>query len=193
MRRLRNTPVLLAVFLLALAAAPSPAAAQGLYIGGAYSWASQSTDNPEFDDEVFEGDASAYKVVAGVEFGGFFGVEGSYTSFGTYDASELEGFDESPGEAQADGWGLALTGNIPIGRAFTFYAKAGYFFWDANVSGTDDFLEQWGDAASDGDDPFYGAGLRVNLGKIGVFGEYERYVTDQFDFDLVNLGVRITF
>jgi len=77
---------------------PPAAAAQGLYIGGAYSWASQSTDNPEFDEDVFEGDASGYKVLAGVELGRFFGLEGSYTNFGTYDALDLEGFDESPRE-----------------------------------------------------------------------------------------------
>jgi hypothetical protein len=142
---------------------------------------------------VFEGDASGYKVLAGVELGRFFGLEGSYTNFGTYDALDLEGFDESPGEAESDGWGLALTGSIPLGRALTIYAKAGYFFWDASVSGTGDFLEQWGDAASDGDDPFYGAGLRLTFGKLGVFGEYERYQLDQFDFDLFNLGLRLSF
>lgn len=190
MRALLPFMVLLAV---AVLAAPAPAEAQGLYVGGAYSWASASADHPVFDEDVFDDDASAFKVVAGLEFGGFFGVEGSYTSFGTYDASELEGFDESPGEAEADGWGLALTGNIPIGKAFTFYAKAGYFFWDSEISGTEDFLDQWGDAATSGEDPYYGAGLRVNLGKVGIFGEYERYVTDSLDFDLINIGLRLTF
>jgi hypothetical protein len=193
MGRTRTLLPLLALLTAAVLAVPAPADAQGLYVGGAYSWASASTDHPDFDEDVFEDDASAYKVVAGLEFSGFFGVEGSYTSFGSYDAGELEGFDESPGEAEADGWGLALTGNIPIGKIFTFYAKAGYFFWDSKVSGTEDFLDQWGEAATSGEDPYYGAGLRVNFGKLGIFGEYERYVTDSLDFDLVNIGVRLTF
>ena len=193
MRRLLSSLFVFAAFLAAVLGVPGRAEAQGLYIGGAYSWASQTSDGSGFDQEVFEGDASGYKVMAGLDFGHFFGVEGAYTNFGTYDALDLEGFDESPGEAASDGWGLALTARLPLGRTLTLYGKAGYFFWDASVSGTEDFLEQWGDAASSGQDPYYGAGLLLNFGKVGVFGEYERYQMDDFDFDLVNLGVRLTF
>ena len=185
-----------AVGVLAAAAAlllPPGATAQGIYIGGAYAWVSQDTDNPGFNADVFESESSGYRVFAGLELGNFFGAEGTYTRFGSYDALALEGFDETPAEAESDGWGLALTARVPLGDRLTAYAKAGYFFWDAAVTGSDDFLDQWGEAASSGEDPFYGVGVRFNTGKVSLFGEWERYQMDQFDFTLVNVGVRLYF
>ena len=169
-----------------------PAAAQGAYFGGAYSWS--TVDVQHVDASLFEDKASAYKLFAGLEYGNFFGVEGAWIDFGSFDAKALEGFDESPGKASLDGWALAVTARLPLTRWLAVYGKVGYFYWDSQVSGTADFLEQVGERARNGEDPFYGAGVRLTNNKLSLIAEWERFPRgNDISNDLVSLGLRLYF
>ena len=159
--------------------------AQGVYLGGAFSWATLDID--EVDSDLFDDNASAYKLFLGYEFPKFVGLEAGYVDFGSYDVSELE--EVGGGKIEADGWTAALTGRIPLGKIFTVYGKVGYFMWDAALRAADD-IEDFGD---DGSDLFYGAGVRLNFGKFSVLGEYELFDADEFSNDLFSLGLRYTF
>ncbi len=192
----RRTPPLPLAFvtigLLMAAVQSRPAAAQGLYFGGAYSWS--TVDVKHVDSSLFDNRASAYKVFAGLEFGNFFGVEGAWLKFGTFDANQLEGFDENPGQAKLDGWDVAITGRLPLARWLAVYGKAGYFSWDSKITGTADFLNQVGDRARSGEDPFYGAGVRLTSGKLSLIAEWEHFPRgNDIDSDLVSLGLRLYF
>jgi hypothetical protein len=161
------------------------AGAQGVYVGGAYSWA--TIDIEDVDADLLDDNASAYKLFLGYEFPKIVGIEAGYVDFGSYDVGE---FEEVEGATiDASGWTAALTARIPLGKLFTVYGKVGYFMWDAELQAADDL----GDLTDDGDDPFYGAGVRVNLGKFSVLGEYEFYDADDYSNDLFSLGVRFTF
>lgn len=182
--------VLLAAVLLT---APTTVGAQGLYVGGAYGWTGVDLAEDGIDWATFEDNADGYKLLAGYR-GEFFGLEGAWINFGSVDATELEGFDEGWAEADTDAWSLALTAHLPLGSFLTASAKAGYYFWDSQVTGTDDFLDQWGDAATSGEDYFYGFGLLVNVSEhFAVVGEWETYpAAGEFDFEMMSIGVRFS-
>jgi OOP family OmpA-OmpF porin len=173
------------VVLVALTVA-GDARAQGVYLGGAYSWA--TLDIEDVDSDTFDDNANAYKLFLGYEFPKFIGLEAGYVDFGDYEVGDFDG-EGGTGEINSSGWTAALTGRIPLGKLFTVYGKVGYFFWDAELKTASEF----GDLTDDGDDPFYGAGLRVNFGKFSVFGEYEMFDSSDYSNDLVSLGVRFTF
>jgi OOP family OmpA-OmpF porin len=162
------------------------ARAQGFYIGGAYSWATLDID--EVDANLIDDNANAYKLFAGYEFSKFIGLEAGYLDFGSYDVGSFEEEDVTA-SADLSAWTAALTGRIPLGKLFTIYAKVGYFMWDAEIQAAEDF----GDATEDGEDLFYGAGLRLNFGKFSILGEYEQFDGEDFKNDLFSLGLRWTF
>lgn len=173
--------------------APAAVEAQGLYLGGAYSWTGVDMVDDGIDWASFDENADGYKVFAGFE-GQFFGFEGAWINFGSIDASGLEGFDEGWAQAETDAFSLAVTAHMPLGSFLTGSAKAGYYFWDSQVTGTDDFLDQWGDAAKSGEDYFYGFGLLLTLTEhFAVLGEWEKYPSGgDFDFEMMSLGVRFS-
>ena len=158
------------------------ASAQGAYIGGAYSWA--TLDVSDVNADLVHGRADAYKLFVGVELPEFVGFEVGYVSFGSYKVGEAGG--GTSGNLDSKAWTGALIGRIPIGPLLTVYAKVGYFYWDTQVEG-----QTIGQLIRNGHDPFYGGGVRVNLGKLSVLGEYERFNRSQLKNDLFSLGLRI--
>ena len=160
------------------------ASAQGVYLGGAYSWA--TADVGYVDADLIDDNANAYKLFLGYEFPKFVGLEAGYVEFGSYD---IQFGSEAPHEVTTNAWTAALTGYIPLGKLFTVYGKVGYFFWDAEFDAASDL----DDLVDNGDDPFYGAGLRINFGKFSILGEYEVFDSDELSNDLFSLGMRFTF
>jgi len=168
------------------------AQAQGAYLGGAYGWA--TLDVEDVDAELLDDNASAYKLFLGYEFPRVLGVEAGWVHFGTYDVGELEGFEDISGEVENTGWTAALTARLPIGSVVTVYGKAGYFFWNSELALSGEIGDVLGDLEEDGEDPFFGAGVRLNLGRVSILGEYERFVSSEdFDHDLFSVGVRFSF
>lgn len=154
-----------------------------VYIGGSYGGFKAS--GGEFDDE---------KDLIEVSFGGFFnpylGLEASGTYFGEY------GGDLAT--AEAEGYGMALIGRVPLSDTWGLYAKGGQFFWEASID------TPFGSAETDGDDPFFAAGTDVDLASnLSMIIEYSRYQIDteleelegveDTDLDTVKVGVRLEF
>jgi OmpA-OmpF porin, OOP family len=164
------------------------AKAQAWYLGGAYSWA--TADIEDVNASLIDDNATAFKLFLGYEFPQIVGIEAGYVDFGSYDVGSLEGEEDSNASLSSNGWTAALTGRIPLGTLFTAYAKVGYFFWDAKVSGGPQGTLYVPDS---GNDPFYGAGLRVNFGKLSILGEYERFDGGELKNDLFSLGLRLNF
>jgi len=176
-----------AIILVAGLGSSRPAAAQGFYLGGAVSHAA-------VNETVLEDTRNAYKFFLGYEFPAFIGFEAAWINFGEFDdvitsegGSTRVGFDARTATA-------AVTGRIPIGELVTIYAKTGYMFWSTDVSLTGTVTDPHFEEGTDnGRDSFYGAGLRFNLGKISVLGEWERYKLHDVAIDAVSAGVRVTF
>ena len=163
-----------------------PAAAQGFYLGGALSHAAINTT-------VVDQTRNSYKFFLGYEFPVFLGVEAAWVNFGKFDGtitaaggSSRVGYDAKTGTA-------ALTGRVPLGPLLTLSAKAGYMYWSTDVTLTGTATDPHFEPGTDhGHDRFYGAGLRLNLGRLSLLGEWERYKLRDVDINAVSAGIRVT-
>lgn len=187
----KNTPVRVAwmggLVLLAGLGFCQPAAAQGFYVAGAMSHAA-------INETVVDDTRNAYKFALGYEFEQVVGLEASWVNFGEFDGtitaaggSTRVGYDAKTATA-------AVTGRIPIGEHFHVFAKAGYMFWSTDVKFTGTGTDTRFVAGTDhGNDPFYGAGVRVNINQVSVFAEWERYKLNRVNIEAISVGVRFTF
>ena len=143
----------------------------GPYIGA--SWGAYRVNESELDDH-----DDLWKAYVGGTINDVFGVEASWVDFNKA-RSGAASFD-------ADGWGLSAIFNIPLGPASSVFLKAGQFWWDSNsVLG--------GLARSrDGNDPFFGAGLRFGAG-LALRLEWERYKVTNIDIDTYTVGLQLGF
>jgi hypothetical protein len=163
-----------------------PAEAQGFYLGGALGHAA-------INATVVDETRNSYKFFLGYELPVFLGVEAAWVNFGKFDGvitstggSTRVGYDAKTGTA-------ALTGRMPIGPLVTLYGKAGYLYWSTDVTLAGTATDPHFVAGTDhGHDRFYGAGLRFNLGRLAVQGEWERYKLRDVDINVVSAGVRVT-
>lgn len=93
-------------------------------------------------------------------------------------------------KVEADGFGLSLLGNVPVGRNFNLYGKFGIFGWDAKARETDS-CGRFVDSDS-GTELTFGAGASYQLNyRTSVQLEWERYrdIFDSFDVDFISLGL----
>ncbi len=134
----------------------------GFYLGVGVGQASFGDIDIGDTNFSFNGDDTAYKLFAGINFGVVplldLAVEGGYVNFGTPHDNGLridaDGFDM---------FGLVGTNLGPMG----IFGKAGVINWDTKASSA------LGSYSDDGTDPAYGLGLRFQLGSFQVRGEYE--------------------
>jgi len=133
------------------------------------------------DESSFSESDTGFKLFGGWMFNQFVGGELEYIDGGTVREGNF-GIDST-------GLNASLKGNWPINEQFDVFGKVGYFFWDAEFDAASDL----DDLVDNGDDPFYGAGLRINFGKFSILGEYEKFDSDELSNDLFSLGMRFTF
>jgi OOP family OmpA-OmpF porin len=178
-----------AVLSVAMMAPAIAAADSGFYLGVGAGGATLEanlgdTGIPGLPASIDEDD-TAVKVFAGYYFDlpvVTLGVEGAYTDFG-----EPE-IDVNLGQVTLETTGLAVWGTAAFGLGpVDVYGKAGFLSWDAEAS-------LLGESASeDGTDPGYGVGVRFNISKIEVRGEYEMFDLDDADLSMLSLGVAFRF
>jgi Outer membrane protein beta-barrel domain len=159
-------------------------AAEGLYLGAGIG---QAGIKDNINTENFDADDAAYKVFLGWRFKVLpvfdVAIEGAYTEFGkpsqTLGGQNVETNINGPSIA-----GLAI---LPLGP-FDLYAKLGGINWNVDTT--------IGNAKSSrsGSDPFYGLGVGLTLGPLGLRAEYERYQIKDIDrVDLFSLSALIQF
>lgn len=157
------------------------AADNGLYLG-----ASVGQVKLKFDDLAgistadFDGEDTAFKVIAGFRPLDWLAVEAAYVDFGNPDDVVLgERF-----EAELDGISAFGVGMFALGPVDLF-GKAGLVDWDSNFQGALD---------NEGTDLAYGAGAQFRVWSISLRAEYEVFdVGDADDLSMVSIGVTYTF
>ncbi|HEX7026177.1 MAG TPA: outer membrane beta-barrel protein [Gammaproteobacteria bacterium] len=159
----------------------------GAYVGlgyGQYSFEFQD-DSTGFDD-----DREVIKVFAGGQFSEAFGLELTYLDFDEAHDSDIN--------AEIEGWSLAGVFSAPLADNFAIYGKLGWFSWETDVrgrlGGTGPVLIEI-DESIDGDDLFYGAGVRIGLSDaIALRLEYDRYeIDEEIDPELDILSANLQF
>jgi opacity protein-like surface antigen len=170
-----------ALFLAGLAASAGARAQivdndSGWYAGGGVGEFDVEIDDfDDVDDTIddFDDGDTAYKLFAGWRANNWLALELAYINLGS-PSDEI--FDDTTVEVESDGFAPYVVGTLPIGF-FEAFAKAGYYFYDIEVSLDSPF----GDVTDDdsGSEFVWSAGLGLNiLERVNIRLEYE-----EFDFD----------
>jgi hypothetical protein len=183
---MRNRLIAAAATLAAMTAFPAYAVDNGIYLGGSIGQGGvefdESIDDIEFD---YEGDATAYKLIAGWRFLDWLAVEGNYVDLGKSD-DVVEGEQI---EADVSGISLSAVGFLPIGPVDLF-ARVGAVDWEADLDSPSPDLS----GSRDGTDLTYGVGAQFRVWGLSVRGEYEIFDVEDADrIDMISVGVTWTF
>ncbi len=157
----------------------------GIYFGASVGDTSIKQEDSGFS---FDGSSTTAKAFVGFTFLKFVGIEASYLDMGSAEDEIAPGTDVS---VDLTGWDLFIMGNLPIGKHFDLFAKAGVVVWDASTS----ISGITGEESDDGNDPVYGAGFRFKFAHfIGIRAEYERFdIEDTDGVDVASAGIEFRF
>ena len=175
---MRPTLPAIAAILVSLAALPTQAADNGIYLG-----ASVGQSGLQIDDLSYDASATGYKIIAGWRFLDWLAVEGNYVDFGSGD-DRVEG---TKIEAEADGISLSAVGFLPVGPVDLF-ARVGAVDWSADISSPG-----LGSDSDDGTDLTYGIGAQFRVWSLSIRAEYEMFDVSDADLDMISVGVTWTF
>jgi opacity protein-like surface antigen len=173
--------ILFAAALLALPVLPAVAADNGFYLGGSVGQANLKIDDVTdgFSVADFDGDDTAFKLIAGIRPLDWLGVEAAYVNFGE---PEDNVFGQNV-KADGDGISAFAVGFLPTGPVDLF-AKLGLISWDSKISGTFD---------DDGTDLAYGVGAQFRVLGLSIRAEYEKFDISDVDLDMISVGLTYTF
>lgn len=184
---MRSSRLMFVVICLAVVAA-TPALAEMIHAGVSIGQSFMTADPRDYNEAWDQGNeidenSTAWKIFAGVNFPGFLGVEGAYRNFGTVDG-DVEGTNF---EYKTKGFDIQAVGRVQV-AVLEVFAKAGFMFWNADLS-VDDL-----EFDDDGSDFIYGVGAGIDLGGIGVRVEWETLNADHADnLSMVSLGASMGF
>ena len=145
----------------------------GLYVGAAAGAYSIDESNLSDNDHVL-------KAYVGGQFTDWFGIEGSWSDFNR--------LDNDNDHFESDGAGLAAVFSLPMGSTSSLFIKGGQYWWksDSVLGGVL--------GASDGNDPFWGAGVKVGFNNhLAVRLEVERYDVMDIRLNTVMGGLEFKF
>ncbi len=163
-----------------------PLFAQSLYIGGSVGSSFQKTKPQDVGGEElkFNKNGFAYKAYAGYRLAQFLGIEGGYRNLGKVKDTILD----TEFESNTKGFDVFATGTLNLATVDVF-AKAGYFFWNTEVSASAGEI-----SIEDDDKDFaWGVGAALSLGNFKVRAEWEQFNTgDMENLSMLTAGVVIS-
>jgi OmpA-OmpF porin, OOP family len=183
---------LVAIITAALFAAPAIAQDQGFYAGlslgqtkvkdycGQFAGTGVSCDDKD----------TAWKVFGGYQFNRHFAAELGYTDLGEAKAT-FGGLYET---IKANAFELVGVGMLPVVDRFSVFAKLGLYRGE-----TEDETNFGFNAKETNTDITFGFGARYDFGKLGVFGQWQRYADfgggeiGESDVDVISIGLLFKF
>jgi OOP family OmpA-OmpF porin len=187
--RLLLSAVLLLVSAIAIAQDARPYA--GLQIGQAK--AKSSCDDVTGPGVSCDDTDTAWRIFGGYQFNRNFALELGYADFGEVRAS-------GPGgtvSAEATAFDLVGVGLLPIVDRFSIYGKLGLYRAETEARANTALLT--GTFEEKNNDLTFGFGARYDLGNVGLFAQWQRYVDvgggdiGEDDVDVISLGALFRF
>tara|TARA_R110001583_G_scaffold192127_1_gene358326 strand:- start:342 stop:890 length:549 start_codon:yes stop_codon:yes gene_type:complete len=175
------------VAVIVAASAPLSVSAAEMYAGGSFGsttldW--DALDEAEASGASVDDSDTGFKLFIGSRINENFAVEGFYADLGEATAS-------APGitaKLDADSFGVAAVGILPVNEKVELFAKIGFQAWDATASATG-----IGSESDDGTDLMFGAGVSYKINKVTIRGEFEQFQLDDADVNMLSAGVAFTF
>jgi len=181
--------VIATVALLALTGAWTAAHAQendrGFYVGAGVGKFNVKIDDVDDTDEAvqkLDDDDNSWKLFGGYRFNPYIGVELAYIDFGGPEDSIESSGSSGDYKVEISGFAPYVIGTLPLGPVELF-AKAGYYFYDVDISADLDDLGGNVFESSDSDEDFlYGFGVGATfLEHLHARLEYEKIDSDAVD------------
>jgi OOP family OmpA-OmpF porin len=164
----------------------------GLMIGGGiyYTELDDDFDGNDFDwDDVeeigdlevlFDDKSGGFNATVGWRFNKWLSVDAGYWDLGEFKSDRFEDIDRVKFDTTA--WTVGGMVSVPL-WILDIYARGGAAFWEADSRNFDE----------DGTDPYYGAGVSLNLlGSLDLYLEVIRFDLET-DIDTAGIGARWTF
>ncbi len=150
------------------------------YLGGGVGYYRLEDEDFLNENDRLKDNRGTWRAFGGVEFGRIFSLQVGHIDFGRS--------EDGNAEMEADGNTVAGMVALPVTDVFAPYAKVGNLSWDRERS-----LGPLSSSDS-GDDPFYGAGVRLTLtDHTDLRLQYERFQLDDTDLDMASAGIQFNF
>jgi Outer membrane protein beta-barrel domain len=179
--------VILPLFMIALATAAVPAAAQDRRFHVEADLGRVSVN--DIDGVPIDDSTMAFRLGTGYRLLDWLGVSGAYVDLGTIESSVDTGTGAPLSvEASASGFELTLSGHIPLTDALALTADTGVLWWtgDTNVGGTS--------SHDNGNDFTWGVGAEYAFGpSLALSAGWRRYKVEEVDADSIWLGMVLRF
>jgi OOP family OmpA-OmpF porin len=143
----------------------------------------------DMDDVDLKGHATGWEVFGGYEFNRYIAIEFGYLDGGTAKDKIIDGVT-----AQADTYGYAasIVASLPLSDAVHLYGRAGYLHWESEQTikvGGETFIAE----DFDGNDPFFGAGVALEIEGALLRLEYRIASLDDSDISLLGASLAWRF
>jgi OOP family OmpA-OmpF porin len=154
---------------LSLGTLTQTASAEGFYVGAGLGQTTVKADG-------FKDDDIGFKIFGGYAFNQNFAAEIEYLDGGTAKDDGIK--------AEASYFAASVVGSIPLGNAFSLFARLGFAAWDLDTNVGDD----------DGEDLLYGIGAAFNVTEqLQVRLEWEAIDVDGGDADTIGVNALFKF
>lgn len=144
--------------------------------------------------------AEGWKVYAGYEFNKYFGIEGGYANLNDWTASSTTNIGGPyVNKGDADAWFLTAVGTVPLTNKISILGKLGAAFVLVDsrltdISNTNNTSTRTQNIGRDGYGTYYGAGVSYALlDNFNLRAEWERFVGNDIDIDLLTAGFAVKF
>ncbi len=212
---------LLSILILSIAVTAHAADRVGGYVGVSVGSAQTTASASDYDSALaslgytassnLSESNTTWKLFGGYSFTPNWAVEGSYVNFDdvkthttvsaqalttTADQQTFVNNAATVHPYAIEGYAIAAKGTVPISPRFSLFAKAGVFFWNADInvycSGCASVVGT--KRSVSGTNLTGGVGMGYDLNSnIGMRLEYERYATDRNDVDYYSVGLEYRF
>ena len=173
-----------------LAMVPSFAVAEtgpSIYGGGGIGYFRLNDDDFLDEDDDFKDNRTGWRAQVGAQLNPVFSLEGGYVDFGDLNDGSLK--------FSSDGTFAAALVHLPISSSFAPFAKIGQLWWDVDRDvEAGGLLSPALSSSADGNDTFYGVGLRIGEGPgLQMRIEYDRMELDDADVDMGSVNLQYRF
>jgi OOP family OmpA-OmpF porin len=181
-----KTQLILAAVIVAALTPAAAVADSGIYLAANVGQAELSEN---FDGFEVDSDSTAFRVALGWRFNDYLAIDAGYSNFGRFEQSfDIDGTITEI-SLKADGFTVGGVGTLPVGDRWSFFARAGVFFWDGDAD-----INNVSAATPEDTNLYFGAGARFALtDRLSATADGSRYELEGTSSTVLSVGLEFRF